>query len=86
MGDLKWPTNVLSVQKLTYVPFTACLTNYPHCGKALRRAGLWKQESYPQRSEIPTLAAIALKMAGTRDRSVSEVDSQIQESYRTGLY
>lgn len=59
---------------------------YPHCGKSLRRAGLWKQESYPQRSEIPTLAAIALKMAGTRDRSVSEVDAQIQESYRTGLY
>lgn len=59
---------------------------YPHCGKSLRRAGLWNVATYPGRETIPTLAAIALRMAGIHDIDVDEVDAKIQQSYRTELY
>ena len=59
---------------------------YPHCGKALKRSQIWNQSEYLQRLEIPSLAAIALKMAASPGANASEVDAQIQESYRTGLY
>jgi uncharacterized protein len=58
---------------------------YPHCGKALRRARLW--ESQPRATDaIPSLAAIAVAMADIRDRSVEEVDAQVQKGYQTELY
>lgn len=59
---------------------------YPHCGKAFRRARMWDAAAYPDRKNVPTLAAIALTMAGVRDRKVEDVDAQVQKSYVTDLY
>lgn len=59
---------------------------YPHCGRSIHRAGLWNVATYPRRENIPTLAAIALKMAGSDDSQVAQVDAQLQLSYREGLY
>ena len=59
---------------------------YPHCGKAFRRARLWDPASHRARTEVPSLAAIALNMAGVRDLSVQEVDARVQKSYETDLY
>jgi hypothetical protein len=58
---------------------------YPHCGKAFRRAHVWEPQSRPDRA-VPSLAAIALTMAGIRDRSVDEVAAQVQKGYETELY
>ncbi len=59
---------------------------YPHCGRSLRRADLWNSSKFPGRENVPTLAAIGLKMAGIDHSQVDEVDAQIQQSYRIGLY
>lgn len=59
---------------------------YPHCGKSFRRARLWDAASRPERSQVPSLAAIAVKMAGVRDVSVEEIDARVQKSYETDLY
>jgi PPOX class probable FMN-dependent enzyme len=58
---------------------------YPHCGKAFRRARAWDSQSRPD-GRPPSLAAIALTMAGLRDRSVEDVDAQVQKGYETELY
>jgi uncharacterized protein len=58
---------------------------YPHCGKAFRRARAWDPQSCPDQPP-PSLAAIALTMAGIRDRSVDEVAAQVQKGYETELY
>jgi uncharacterized protein len=58
---------------------------YPHCGKAFRRAHVWDRQSRPDQP-VPSLAAIALTMAGIRDRSVDEVAAQVQKGYETELY
>lgn len=58
---------------------------YPHCGKSFRRARLWDPASYPERSQVPSLATIAVRMAGVRDVSVKEVDARIQKSYEGDL-
>ncbi|MEM7114208.1 MAG: MSMEG_1061 family FMN-dependent PPOX-type flavoprotein [Chloroflexota bacterium] len=41
-------------------------TVYPHCGKSTRRGNLWDASTYLQKGEAPSLAAIALKMAGKK--------------------
>jgi uncharacterized protein len=58
---------------------------YPHCGKAFRRARAWAPQSRTDQP-VPSLAAIALVMAGIRDRSVDEVAAQVQKGYETELY
>ena len=59
---------------------------YPHCGKSFRRARLWDPTSHPERSQVPSLAAMAVRMAGVSDVSVEEIDARVQKSYETDLY
>ena len=58
---------------------------YPHCGKAFRRAHVWDPQSRRDQP-VPSLAAIALTMAGIRDRRVDQVAAQVQKGYETELY
>lgn len=58
---------------------------YMHCAKAYIRSALWKPESWPDRSEIPTLGEII------RDQleitaSAAEIDSSLAENYRKALW
>lgn len=59
---------------------------YPHCGKSLRRAQMWDSTNYSDRKEVPTLAAMATKMAGIGYPKAEDVDAHLQQSYITGLY
>lgn len=63
-------------------------TVFPHCGKAFRRARLWDDEARRDRKRdgVPTLAQIALAMAGMEDVSVAETDAKIEQDYKDSLY
>jgi len=64
------------------VEIRAC---YMHCAKAFMRSSLWKPESWPARSEMPTLGEmlrdqLALPIAAT------EIDRNLDESYAKNLW
>lgn len=63
-------------------------TVFPHCGKAFRRARLWDDDAKRDRKRdgVPSLAQIALAMAGMDDVSVEETDAKIVQDYRDSLY
>jgi len=58
---------------------------YPHCGKAFRRAKLWDEGARPASGTVPSLASIALKMAGF-DEDVNVAEERTARSYVTDLY
>lgn len=58
---------------------------FMHCARAFRRSALWNPESWPDRSEFPSMAAILheqLHMEGT----VEDVAKEREERYRMTLY
>ncbi len=63
-------------------------TVFPHCGKAFRRARLWDDDAKRDRKRdgVPSLAQIALAMAGMDDVSVADTDAKIEQDYRDSLY
>jgi PPOX class probable FMN-dependent enzyme len=63
-------------------------TVFPHCGKAFRRARLWDDDAKLDRKRdgVPSLAQIALAMAGMHDVSVAETDAKIEQDYKDSLY
>lgn len=77
--DGKAPRSVLTVTVETV---------FPHCGKAFRRARLWDEAAKLDRKRdgVPSLAQIALAMAGIADVSVPEADERIEQDYRDNLY
>jgi PPOX class probable FMN-dependent enzyme len=57
---------------------------FTHCPKCMIRSGLWKPESWPDRSNVPSLAeAIA---EHTKMRSVEELEPYLEEDNRERLY
>lgn len=60
-------------------------TVYFHCGKAVVRSQLWKDESRLERDQFPRFGEI-LKMQCDLDASVEETDGVIEEMYKNGLY
>jgi hypothetical protein len=58
---------------------------YMHCAKAFIRSQLWKPESWPARSEMPTLGAI-LRDQLALAQSVGELDAWLDDSYRKSLW
>lgn len=63
-------------------------TIFPHCGKAFIRSGLWQDEARRdrKRDSVPSLAQIAMAMAGMDEESVDVVDAKIQQDYKSTLY
>ena len=58
---------------------------YLHCGKALIRADLWNAEKQVDRKSFPSMGQmLADQIADSGDGE--ELDKDIQERYRTGLY
>ncbi len=57
---------------------------YFHCGKALMRSRLWKQEAQVERSCFPPLGRIIADQ--TAAISAEEAERAITEGYRTRLY
>ena len=58
---------------------------YMHCAKAFMRSELWKPESWPDRSSMPTLGAI-LRDQMAVDQSASDTDRRLDEAYKQTLW
>ncbi|MCC0044810.1 MAG: pyridoxamine 5'-phosphate oxidase family protein [Brucellaceae bacterium] len=58
---------------------------YMHCAKAFMRSELWKPESWPERSEMPTLGAIMRDQLALA-QSAQELDQGLDESYRKSMW
>ena len=58
---------------------------YLHCAKALMRSKLWDDDYRIERAQLPTYAQM-LKDQGVTEQSVEELQSAIDESYRSRLY
>lgn len=55
-----------------------------HCGKCMRRSELWRPETWPPRTALPSLGRIlAAQIEGS---SAEALDARINESYTTRLY
>ena len=58
---------------------------YMHCAKAFMRSELWKPESWPARSSMPTLGEILRDQLAV-DQSASETDRRLDEAYKQTLW
>jgi len=58
---------------------------FVHCGKALVRSRLWEPESWPEREELPSAAAMYKAHRG-EPTPVEDLDAHIEESYRQRLW
>jgi PPOX class probable FMN-dependent enzyme len=70
-------------------PILAIVVNveevYFHCAKAFRRSRIWESETWPDRSTLPTLGQI-LKDQVNLEKSVAELDCDLEESYAKTMY
>lgn len=60
-----------------------------HCAKAFRRSQLWDQAAQQDRSFLPGLAHMVMEQARACEVDTEEsdqVEAEIQEEYKTGLY
>jgi uncharacterized protein len=60
-----------------------------HCAKAFRRSKLWEQDSHVDRGFLPGLAHMVMEQARACEVDTAEsdqVEAEIQEEYKTGLY
>ena len=58
---------------------------YMHCAKAFMRSDLWKAESWPDRSSLPTLGAILKDQLALAD-SADSTDRWLAESYGKSMW
>ncbi len=58
---------------------------YMHCAKAFMRSDLWKPESWPDRSTMPTLGEILRDQLAT-DQSAADTDRRLDEAYRQTMW
>jgi PPOX class probable FMN-dependent enzyme len=58
---------------------------YMHCAKAFMRSELWKPESWPERSSMPTLGQILRDQLAV-DQSASETDLRLDEAYKQSMW
>ena len=60
-----------------------------HCAKAFRRSQLWEPAAHQDRSFLPGLAHMVMEQARACEVDTEEsdqVEAEIQEEYKTGLY
>jgi PPOX class probable FMN-dependent enzyme len=58
---------------------------YMHCAKAFMRSELWKPESWPERSSMPTLGQI-LRDQLAADQPAAETDRRLDEVYKQTMW
>lgn len=60
---------------------------YMHCAKAFRRSELWKPDTWPDRSSLPTLGCIIRdQIPALSDVPASAIDESLEASYATTLW
>lgn len=58
---------------------------YMHCAKAFMRSALWRPETWPQRSEMPTLGQILKDQLALAD-AVGDIDRSLDKGYRKSMW
>lgn len=58
---------------------------YMHCAKAFMRSELWKPETWPDRSKLPTLGQILRDQLAT-DETAEQADRRLDKVYRETLW
>lgn len=58
---------------------------YMHCAKAFIRSELWKPETWPDRSKLPTLGQILRDQLAT-DETAEQADRRLDKVYRETLW
>jgi PPOX class probable FMN-dependent enzyme len=76
MADGKVPVTVLVV-KIRAV--------YMHCAKAFMRSQLWQPESWPARTEMPTLGEIMRDQMALA-KTGGELDEELADAYRKSMW
>jgi PPOX class probable FMN-dependent enzyme len=59
---------------------------YIHCAKALRRAGLWEPEQWPDLADLPSAACMLRDHYDLPDMDVTAVERRLAESYARTLW
>jgi PPOX class probable FMN-dependent enzyme len=60
---------------------------YMHCGKALRRSGLWQADEWAGRSVLPSLGAVLRdQMAALNALPVEQIDEMLEADYAATLW
>lgn len=58
---------------------------YMHCAKAFMRSELWKPDSWPERSSMPTLGQIMRDQLAV-DQPADETDRRLDETYKQTMW
>lgn len=60
---------------------------YMHCAKAFRRSELWRPDTWPDRSSLPTLGCIIRdQIPGLHDVPADAIDESLEASYAQTLW
>ena len=57
-----------------------------HCAKAFKRSQLWDTATWPDRSELPSLAQMLMDQIKPAGVTTAEIDRSLQEGYAKTLY
>ncbi len=57
-----------------------------HCAKAFIRSGLWKPETWPDSADLPSAARMLRDHTGQAERTVEDLQGDLDHSYATRLY
>lgn len=61
-------------------------SSYFHCGKALKRSGLWNPDTWSYTEEVPSVGRILKDLVDVADKSVEELDELYQHALKEELY
>jgi len=59
---------------------------YIHCAKAFKRSGIWEQESWIDKGELPSAAKMIISHAKIKDTTPEILAEGLEKAYRENLY
>lgn len=57
-----------------------------HCGKAINRAKLWREESRIDKAAVPSIGKMVARLGELKDVTAEEVDAHYEHAVRNNLY
>lgn len=57
-----------------------------HCGKAINRARLWREDSHIDRASVPSIGQMKVALTGESPDQAEQVDAHYLQGVRTDLY
>ncbi|MEW5421265.1 MSMEG_1061 family FMN-dependent PPOX-type flavoprotein [Amorphus sp. 3PC139-8] len=84
------PDLLASLREKDRTPKTATVVSVNevlfHCGKAVNRAKLWREESRIDKRTVPSIGRMAARSGELKDVTAEEVDATYEKIVRTNLY